>query len=71
MILDAAWTPTTERIFATAGRDKEVKIWGMDDEGVDFSLRASIKEENAVTAVDFTIVVMGDGKVSVLLLLGL
>ncbi|CZR58957.1 related to ELP2-29 kDa subunit of elongator and elongating RNA polymerase II holoenzyme [Phialocephala subalpina] len=63
MILDAAWTPTIERIFATAGRDKEVKIWGMDDEGVDFSLRASIKEENAVTAVDFTTVVMGDGKV--------
>ncbi|KAF8859623.1 WD40 repeat-like protein [Acephala macrosclerotiorum] len=63
MILDAAWAPTPERVFATAGRDKEVKIWGMDDGGVTFGVKNSIKEEHPVTAIDFTTTVTVNGKV--------
>ena len=35
MILSACWGPlSTGRVFATAGRDKVVKIWRIDDESV-------------------------------------
>lgn len=56
MILDAAWAPGEEqRAFATAGRDKQVKIWARKDgqEGSKFSLATTIKEQHPVTAVDF------------------
>lgn len=71
MILDAAWAPTPDCVFATAGRDKEVKIWGVDEKEGDCGLKASVKEEYAVTAIDFTTVPFGDGKVRVPTLLRL
>jgi elongator complex protein 2 len=65
MILDAAWTPVEKRVFATAGRDKVVNVWGAEDkEGeVNFVLKTKIPEEHPVTAIDFTAVPGGDGKV--------
>ncbi|KAE8450121.1 hypothetical protein EG329_006902 [Mollisiaceae sp. DMI_Dod_QoI] len=65
MILDAAWAPTRQRVFATAGRDKEVKIWGIEDGegGVNFDLKTKILEAYPVTAIDFTMATMADGKV--------
>ncbi|EPE04238.1 rna polymerase ii elongator subunit [Ophiostoma piceae UAMH 11346] len=72
MILDCAWAPSVEadghenkkmRVFATAGRDKNVKVWattattstaegGM--EGKDkFVLATTIAQDHPVTAVDF------------------
>jgi elongator complex protein 2 len=58
MILDAAWAPPEKPIFATAGRDKEVRIWAaaadQDEAGkLQFALAKSIKCESPVTAVDF------------------
>ena len=57
MILDCAWAPLGERrVFATAGRDKNVKIWAetKDDEGKSaFELAATLPRDHAVTAVDF------------------
>ena len=73
MILDAAWAPLrpdspTQRVFATAGRDKLVKVWAMADgstsstpdspdaksEGSKFQLVYTSKPTtSAVTAVDF------------------
>lgn len=55
MILDAAWAPTTSdgpRVFATAGRDKAVKIWTRRGDGK-FSLAGKIAQEHPVTAIDF------------------
>ncbi|KAJ4402050.1 Elongator subunit elp2 [Gnomoniopsis sp. IMI 355080] len=56
MILDGAWAPTADgvksRTFATAGRDKNVKVWAMNEEG-SFGLCATIADEHPVTAVDF------------------
>ena len=66
MILDAAWAPAPaaeERlVFATAGRDKQVKIWqrreksATEGEGAgegEIVLAATIPETHPVTAVDF------------------
>ncbi|KAJ9143741.1 Elongator protein 2 [Pleurostoma richardsiae] len=57
MILDCAWALTAEdrRVFATAGRDKQVKIWAMKpgQEESKFELGLSIPQEHPVTAVDF------------------
>lgn len=56
MILDAAWAPVREpRVFATAGRDKQVKIWvgRGSDEAAKFSLAKAIPNEHPVTAIDF------------------
>jgi elongator complex protein 2 len=55
MILDAAWAPATSdglRVFATAGRDKMVKIWVRRGDGK-FSLAGKIAQEHPVTAIDF------------------
>lgn len=56
MILDGAWAPSAKeaesRAFATAGRDKNVKIWAVKEEGK-FGLAATIADEQPVTAVDF------------------
>jgi elongator complex protein 2 len=61
MILDAAWSPGEGRVFATAGRDKSVKIWARDGEA-GFTCKTTITEEHPVTAVDFLDVVLGDGR---------
>lgn len=59
MILDTAWAPTSVPCFATAGRDKQVKIWTRDDSG--FTHNVSIPEDSPVTAVDFLDTVVGEG----------
>jgi elongator complex protein 2 len=69
MILDGAWAPVVEgrRVFATAGRDKLVKVWVRRGEGK-FVLGKAVAFEGPVTAVDFLGLVGGDG--SVLLAVG-
>lgn len=52
MILDAAWAPTAGgRMFATAGRDKLIKLWQAGEEG--FVCKATIVASHSVTAVAF------------------
>ncbi|KAI0422230.1 WD40-repeat-containing domain protein [Xylaria grammica] len=54
MILDAAWTPSTDSslvTFATAGRDKTVKIWRGG--GSDIACTTTITETHPVTSIDF------------------
>lgn len=59
MILDAAWAPASaSAVFATAGRDKLVKIWREGPEG--FTCNATIPEENPVTAIDFFDAMVGN-----------
>lgn len=54
MILDCAWAPTAAGYyFATAGRDKSVKIWQLQHERQGFQCMASIPQLAAVTAVAF------------------
>ncbi|EGX92408.1 RNA polymerase II Elongator subunit [Cordyceps militaris CM01] len=62
MILDCAWAPLTDgrpRLFATAGRDKQIRIWRgqVDDaEGgalLAFTQAAALSVGVPVTAVDF------------------
>ncbi|KAF6841594.1 elongator protein 2 (WD domain-containing protein) [Colletotrichum plurivorum] len=58
MILDAAWAPSTQdgaKVFVTAGRDKNAKIWvAKTQEGkTEFALASSIAFDGPVTAVDF------------------
>ncbi|KAI5862756.1 RNA polymerase II Elongator subunit [Durotheca rogersii] len=66
MILDAAWSPraadSDSLVFATAGRDKQVKIWrregspspnSTDTTGGSISCATTIPETHPVTAVDF------------------
>ena len=55
MILDASWAPNTpkgKRRFASAGRDKLVKIWEENSDGFENIL--TFTEGQAVTAVDFS-----------------
>lgn len=59
MILDAVWSPVgSYSFFATAGRDKSVKLWGHGskyaEEGSDFKLITTLTRPSAVTAVDLT-----------------
>ncbi|KAI0024430.1 RNA polymerase II Elongator subunit [Xylariomycetidae sp. FL0641] len=56
MILDASWAPSTDSlVFATAGRDKQVKIWqaqpGASPETA-ISCITTIPETHPVTAID-------------------
>lgn len=55
MILDVAWSPAgSAPFFATAGRDKTVKIWGsVKGEGHEFICKTVITRPASVTAVDF------------------
>lgn len=54
MILDAAWAPGLSRAFATAARDKTVKLWAKPQDSVEgYTCMATIKEDNPVTAIDF------------------
>ncbi|KAK0636189.1 WD40-repeat-containing domain protein [Bombardia bombarda] len=77
MILDAAWAPLLSEsdekkktsVFATAGRDKQVKLWSgttQAAEGGDakfvFTLAQSVAEEHAVTALDFAPAPTAGGK---------
>lgn len=62
MILDAAWAPSTDRpLFATAGRDKLVRIWaaGSGDGATQFAQATVVESETPVTAVDFLPTVVG------------
>ena len=50
MILDSSWAPSAgEHIFATAGRDKCVKLWRVDETDA----RDTISASSPVTAVSF------------------
>ncbi|TVY73321.1 Elongator complex protein [Lachnellula suecica] len=60
MILDAAWAPTSARVFATAGRDKKVNIWAKDESSTGFTCRSTISETSPVTAIDFLNTMLGD-----------
>ncbi|KAL6360385.1 hypothetical protein LRP88_06091 [Fusarium phalaenopsidis] len=58
MILDAAWAPapSTAPVFATAGRDKQVRIWAAklgEDGKLKFAQAAAIPCASPVTSVDF------------------
>ncbi|KAG0648310.1 Gamma-toxin target 2 [Hyphodiscus hymeniophilus] len=56
MILDAAWSPSDWPVFATSGRDKQVKIWAAErltPNPDTFRLEATISEDHPVTAIDF------------------
>ncbi|MCJ1285209.1 hypothetical protein MMC26_004548 [Xylographa opegraphella] len=52
MILSASWTPLAYgRTFATAGRDKVVKIWATQDD--EFRCKTIIQASSPVTSVEF------------------
>ncbi|KAH6892230.1 WD40-repeat-containing domain protein [Thelonectria olida] len=56
MILDAAWAPSESPLFATAGRDKQVRIWASkagEDGKIQFTQAAAIPCGTPVTSVDF------------------
>ncbi|KAI1404543.1 WD40 repeat-like protein [Hypoxylon fuscum] len=57
MILDATWAPLTDSMaFATAGRDKQVKIWRQatgDPAGTSITCVTTIPDTHPVTAIDF------------------
>ncbi|KAI1823174.1 WD40-repeat-containing domain protein [Xylaria intraflava] len=58
MVLDAAWAPSpskadTPPVFATAGRDKVIKIWRRAEAEAGISCAATIQENHPVTAIDF------------------
>ncbi|KAH9221146.1 RNA polymerase-like protein II Elongator subunit [Leptodontidium sp. 2 PMI_412] len=66
MILDAAWAPMSGTVtaFATAGRDKQVKIWAREEASTGaggYVCKATIAEDAPVTAVDFMNVCLADG----------
>ncbi|KAK3359197.1 WD40-repeat-containing domain protein [Lasiosphaeria hispida] len=69
MILDASWAPEAAEgvsVFATAGRDKQVKIWvrrAAHREGkAEFVLAQTLEQEHPVTALDFLPVPTTDGR---------
>lgn len=49
MILNCAWTPLEKPTFLTAGRDKTVKIWQIDNDEV--QLKGTVTANASVTAV--------------------
>ncbi|KAL4926514.1 6-phosphofructo-2-kinase-domain-containing protein [Aspergillus undulatus] len=54
MILDADWAPASEYqqpIFATAGRDKSIKLWQVTEESVE--CKATIPARSSATAISF------------------
>jgi elongator complex protein 2 len=56
MILDAAWAPAVgqdTKVFATAGRDKLVKVWVRKGGAGSFELGKAVTLEHPVTALDF------------------
>jgi elongator complex protein 2 len=67
MVLDAAGAPVVGegggagRVFATAGRDKLVKVWVRKAGGEAFELGKAVAEEHPVTAIDFVPKVTAEG----------
>lgn len=56
MILDASWAPGSSSAFATAGRDKSVKLWAKgsaDGSSEGYTCMTTLKDESPVTAIDF------------------
>lgn len=54
MILDAAFAPEPESlVFATAGRDKQIKIWKKTASDDTIALATSIPATHPVTSIDF------------------
>ncbi|KAM0813593.1 putative Elongator complex protein 2 [Seiridium cardinale] len=54
MILDAAWAPETDSlVFATAGRDKQIKLWKKAASDDTITLATSVSATHPVTAIDF------------------
>ena len=51
MILGAAWAPVQPSAFATAGRDKVVKIWQMEERT--FLCKSSIPMQSPIATVSF------------------
>ncbi|RDW83971.1 Elongator subunit ELP2 [Aspergillus mulundensis] len=54
MILDADWAPASESqspLFATAGRDRSIKLWQLSGESIE--CKAIIPTRNSVTALSF------------------
>ncbi len=60
MILDAAWAAGIGGQFATAGRDKSVKLWARGEDG--YTCVTTLKEESPVTAIDFADAATEDNK---------
>ncbi|KAH7318546.1 elongator protein 2 [Stachybotrys elegans] len=63
MILDAAWAPSQTPMFATAGRDKQVKIWRLqeaEDGKTSFAQVTAVPCPSSVTSVDFLGRMIGD-----------
>ncbi|KAL8787982.1 MAG: hypothetical protein Q9195_007526 [Heterodermia aff. obscurata] len=65
MILSASWAPGDARVFATAGRDKVVKIWRVleNGQGLEPKCLTTMTYPVAVTAVDFAPRMVRDGLV--------
>lgn len=61
MILDCAWLPGSSSTFATAGRDKSVKLWKVDEDGKKPTCVETIAEESPVTAIDVELENRKDG----------
>ncbi|TKX22058.1 putative elongator complex protein-1 [Elsinoe australis] len=62
MILDCSWAPSTDGdIFATAGRDKNVKIWRRGATEAEYTCKATIPTAVAATAVRFNQKSQSDG----------
>ncbi|KAK2595778.1 Elongator subunit elp2 [Conoideocrella luteorostrata] len=56
MILDAAWAPSQSPLFATAGRDKQVRVWSSqrsENGQIQFSQTTALPCPGSVTSVDF------------------
>ncbi|KAL7816425.1 WD40-repeat-containing domain protein [Trichoderma aethiopicum] len=58
MILDAAWAPSPVPLFATAGRDKQVRLWSLtkqdgEDAKAQFVQLSALASDGPVTSVDF------------------
>ncbi|KAH0495253.1 hypothetical protein TgHK011_008818 [Trichoderma gracile] len=65
MILDAAWAPSPAPLFATAGRDKHVRIWSLskkdgEDAKAQFVQVSALASDGPVTSVDFLGQPVGD-----------
>ncbi|KAH6611179.1 elongator complex protein 2 [Trichoderma cornu-damae] len=65
MILDAAWAPSPAPLFATAGRDKQVRIWSLSkQDGAEakpqFVQVAALASDGPATSVDFSTRTVGN-----------
>ncbi|KAI9677605.1 MAG: hypothetical protein M1817_006559 [Caeruleum heppii] len=64
MILDASWSSATShvlrKVFATAGRDKAVKVWTLNVSELNVNPIATITTDAPVTAIDFLPLLVGN-----------